>query len=153
MLCHWGSEQLNLIQLLDEIIKVVMSTNKGTYGFISGFIAAATLQPLQNVKMVLLVPPSDAKFTSNFVKNISIAIRYLYQDGKLKAFYRGITANVLRTGFSSSIFFSMLRNCEDFYQKFSFLSDSMAKSFMSSLTARVMSSVMSNPLSVLETRY
>lgn len=103
--------------------------------------------------MVLLVPPSDAKFTSNFVKNISIAIRYLYQDGKLKAFYRGITANVLRTGFSSSIFFSMLRNCEDFYQKFSFLSDSMAKSFMSSLTARVMSSVMSNPLSVLETRY
>jgi hypothetical protein len=66
--------------------------------------------------MVLLVPPSDAKFTSNFAKNISIAFKYLYQDGKIKAFYRGITANVLRTGFSSSIFFSMLRYCEDFYQ-------------------------------------
>lgn len=89
--------------------------SKSQYGFISGSIAAATLQPLENVKMVLMIPPRDIAFTSNFLKNIPIAFRYLYKDDKLRAFYRGITPNVLRTGFSSSIYFSMLRHCEKFY--------------------------------------
>jgi hypothetical protein len=86
--------------------------SKGQYGFISGSIAAAALQPLENVKMVLMIPPTDVPFTPNFIKNIPIAFRYLYQDDKLRAFYRGITPNVLKTGFSSSIYFSMLRYCE-----------------------------------------
>lgn len=86
-------------------------SNKGQYGFISGSIAAAALQPLENIKMVLMIPPNDVAFTSNFLRNIPIASRYLYQDGKIPAFYRGITPNVLKTGFSSAIYFSMLRHC------------------------------------------
>jgi hypothetical protein len=128
-------------------------SSKGQYGFISGSIAAAALQPLENIKMVLMIPPTDAAFTSNFLKNIPIASRYLYNDGKVQAFYRGITPNVLKTGFSSSIYFSMLRNFEEFYQKVAGIKDSMALSFLSSLTARIASAMASNPLSILETRY
>lgn len=128
-------------------------SSKGQYGFISGSIAAAALQPLENIKMVLMIPPTDVAFTSNFLRNIPIASRYLYNDGKVQAFYRGITPNVLKTGFSSSIYFSMLRHFEDFYQRAVGIKDSMALSFLSSLTARIASAMASNPLSILETRY
>jgi len=59
--------------------------------------------------MALLVPPKDIILTSNFIKNVPIATKYLYNDAKMLAFYRGVVANVLRTGLSSSIFFSSLR--------------------------------------------
>jgi hypothetical protein len=59
--------------------------------------------------MALLVPPKDLALTSNFIKNVPIATKYLYQDAQILAFYRGVTANVIRTGLSSSIFFSFLR--------------------------------------------
>lgn len=124
------------------------NSRNGIYGYLSGFTAAAVLQPLENIKMVLLVPPKDIAFTSNFIKNIPIATNYLYSDGGAKAFYRGITPNVIRTGFSSSFFFSTLRFCEDTFQQYG-ISDSILSSFSSSLIARIVSAVVTNPLSVL----
>ncbi len=96
-----------------------------------------------------MIPPKDIAFASNFIQNIPIAFRYLYNDGKIRAFYRGLTANVIRTGFSSSIYFSMLRHCEEFYKNVGGLKDSMFVSFISSTSARILSAVASNPLSVL----
>ena len=80
------------------------------YGYMSGCITAMALQPIENVKMVILVPPKEIQLTNNFAKNIMISINYLRNDGP-KAFYRGLAANVIRTGFSSSIYFSFLRLC------------------------------------------
>lgn len=78
------------------------------YGYMSGCITAIALQPIENVKMVILVPPKEVQLTKNFAKNIMISINYLRNDGA-KAFYRGLVPNVIRTGFSSSIYFSFLR--------------------------------------------
>ena len=68
--------------------------------------------------MALLVPPKDLTLTSNFLKNVPVATKYLYKDGKVEAFYRGVTANVIRTGLSSSIFFSSLRFNEKVQEKY-----------------------------------
>ncbi len=83
----------------------------GLYGSLAGFVAATTLQPLENIKMVMLVPPKEAKLSHRFFKDVIISTKYLYNDGGLKAFYRGVVPNVLRTAFSSAIFFSVLRFC------------------------------------------
>lgn len=130
-----------------------MEKRNGLYGYVSGFITSVTLQPFENIKMVLILPPKDVDLGSNFLKKIPKAAKFLYNDGGLKAFYRGLVPNVLRTSFSSSIFFSVLRLCEDLHQQYGLFEGSRLSSFGSSLIARVVSSVASNPLSVVETRY
>lgn len=34
-----------------------MDSKNGLYGSFSGFVAAALLQPLENIKMVIILPP------------------------------------------------------------------------------------------------
>lgn len=87
----------------------------GLYGSLAGFVAATALQPLENIKMVMLVPPKEVKMAHNFFKDVVISTKYLYNDGGPLAFYRGLVPNVMRTAFSSSIFFSSLR----FFEKYS----------------------------------
>jgi hypothetical protein len=50
------------------------------YGYIAGMTSAIILQPLDNIKMVLMMPPKDIKFTNNFIKNGYISIQYLFKD-------------------------------------------------------------------------
>ena len=130
-----------------------MDGKHGLYGYLSGFTTAAALQPLENVKMVLMLPPKDAILNSNFINNIGKATRYLYQDAGMRAFYRGTVPNVLKTGFSSSIYFSVLRLCETFHQQFNLMNVSMITSFLSSMIARIASAMAANPLSIIETRF
>ena len=122
------------------------------FGYLSGCITAATLQPIENVKMVMIVPPKEVKLTKNFLRNIVISINYLSNDGK-RAFYRGLVPNVLRTGFSSSIYFSFLRFCESLSGKYESTATGKVTTFLSSLFSRIFSSFASNPLSVIQTRY
>ena len=119
------------------------------YGYFSGFVSSVTLQPLENIKMVMLVPPSDLKLTSNFLSNVSASTRYLYNDG-WQAFYRGLIPNVLRSSMSSGVFFTSLRFCEKFTKE---MENYRLASFMCSLVARVTSCGVTNPLSIIETRY
>jgi hypothetical protein len=118
------------------------------FGYLSGCITAATLQPIENVKMVMIVPPKEVKLTKNFLRNIVISINYLSNDGK-RAFYRGLVPNVLRTGFSSSIYFSFLRFCESLSGKYESTATGKVTTFLSSLFSRIFSSFASNPLSVI----
>jgi hypothetical protein len=48
-----------------------MISEKGTYGLIAGVISTAILQPFENVKMALMLPPKELekKFGKNFVSN------------------------------------------------------------------------------------
>ena len=91
---------------------------KGMYGSFAGFIASITLQPLENIKMVLLVPPKELQLSNNFFKNVVTVTKYLHNDEGYRAFYRGLTANMTRTVFSSFFFFSTLRFCEDYSKQF-----------------------------------
>ena len=86
---------------------------KGLYGSLAGFIASVTLQPLENIKMVLLVPPKELQLCNNFFKNVVKVTQFLYNDNGYKSFYRGLVANVTRTAFSSFFYFSTLRLCEN----------------------------------------
>ena len=125
----------------------------GLYGSLAGSVAAITLQPLENIKMVMLVPPKEAKMAHKFLKDVVISTKYLYNDGGLLAFYRGLVPNVLRTAFSSSIFFSSLRLFEQYSKEIENATHSKMVPFISSTLARIMSVFLSNPLSLLETRY
>jgi hypothetical protein len=84
----------------------------GLYGYIAGMTTAAVLQPLDNIKMALMIPPKDLTLTNNFVRNLYRSIIYLAKDGGFQSFYRGLIPNVAKTGFSSAIYFSSLRICE-----------------------------------------
>lgn len=60
-----------------------MNTNKRNtcyYGLMSGLITAATLQPLDNIKMAIMIPPSrlENRLSSNFANNIFFAIKFLH---------------------------------------------------------------------------
>lgn len=123
------------------------------FGSMAGFTAAAIMQPLENVKMVLMIPPNNLTLTNNFLKNLLISTKFLYKDGGLKTFYRGVTPNVLKTAFSSSIYFSVLRLCEKLHQQSTLVTSSMYTSFVSSMIGRIASAVMANPLSIVETRF
>lgn len=85
---------------------------KGAIGSLAGLITSVSLQPMENIKMVLLVPPKDLQLSNNFFRNVVTVTKYLHNDEGAKAFYRGLVPNVLRTVFSSFFFFSFLRLCE-----------------------------------------
>lgn len=83
----------------------------GLYGYLSGFFAASLLQPLDNIKMVVMLPPQDLKLSKNFLRNMKLASMYLASDEGVKSFYKGLIPNVVKTGFSSAVYFSTLRYC------------------------------------------
>lgn len=85
------------------------------YGYISGMSAAVVLQPLDNIKVALMVPPKNLQTSSNPLRNFLIVCRYLAQDGGLSAFYKGTSVNVLKTGISSGLFFWGLRHIEKMF--------------------------------------
>lgn len=126
----------------------------GIYGYISGMTSAIILQPLDNIKMILMMPPKDIKFTNNFVKNGYISIQYLLKDDGLKAFYRGLIPNLLRNGFSSSVYLFSLRFSENINKEYQIVNEnSFGSNFIFSSFGRIMSAIASNPLNILETRY
>jgi len=72
----------NIIKLI--VVKMDSKNAKnGIYGCISGVLVAAALQPLENIKMALLIPPKDIVLSSSFIRNVPIATKYLYNDGKI----------------------------------------------------------------------
>jgi hypothetical protein len=84
----------------------------GLYGYFAGMTTAAILQPFDNIKMALMLPPKDLNLTNNFIRNIYRSVIYLANDEGFRSFYRGLIPNVAKTGFSSAIYFSSLRICE-----------------------------------------
>jgi hypothetical protein len=54
-----------------------MGKNNGYYGYLAGTTTAAILQPFDNIKMVLIVPPNKLTLTNNFLKNIYLAFCYI----------------------------------------------------------------------------
>lgn len=54
-----------------------MGKRNGYYGYLAGTTTAAVLQPLDNIKMALIVPPNKLTLTNNFLKNIYLAFCYI----------------------------------------------------------------------------
>ncbi len=54
-----------------------MGRKNGYYGYVAGTTTAAVLQPLDNIKMALIVPPNKLSLSTNFLKNVYLASRYI----------------------------------------------------------------------------
>jgi hypothetical protein len=86
------------------------------YGYLSGMSAAVALQPLDNIKVALMVPPKDLQTTSNPLRNLYVVCRFLEKEGGISAFYKGTTVSIIKTGISSGIFFWGLRHIEKLFK-------------------------------------
>lgn len=83
---------------------------KGFYGMFSGMATTAALQPLENVKMALMIPPRQLHLSNNFVYNLRNASNYIYASDGISSFYKGIQAATIKAGAGCYIYFSILRH-------------------------------------------
>ena len=92
--------------------------------------------------------------------NVGLVTQYIYKEEGLRSFYKGLVSNVWKTGLSSAIYFYCLRALENAMKKSQIISEQEGQGvqnaqgrFLSSCTARVASSILTNPLGVVESRY
>lgn len=86
-----------------------MGRKNGYYGYLAGTTTAAVLQPLDNIKMALIVPPNKLSLSSNFMRNVYLASKYILAEEGWKSFYKGLVVNAWKTGLSSAVYFYLLR--------------------------------------------
>lgn len=86
-----------------------MGHDKGVLGMISGVLTTALLQPFQNVKVALMLPPKDLSVKGNFLANSYNAINYINRVDGLKGFYKGMAAATLKAASGCYIYFGILR--------------------------------------------
>jgi hypothetical protein len=86
-----------------------MISQNGLFGMISGVITTALLQPFENIKMAIMIPPPSLNLDKNFIANIGTASKYIYnQDGR-KGFYKGLVAAVFKAALGCYSFFGTLK--------------------------------------------
>jgi hypothetical protein len=132
------------IKIISESIKMI--SDKGIYGLVSGIITTSILQPFENVKMALMIPPKDLKLGHNFITNFRWATKYIYKTDGYKGFYKGFAAANIKAGLGCYIYFTVLRYWEKDNQK-------LYEDFIISSTARIISTFLTNPFNIIETRY
>jgi hypothetical protein len=82
---------------------------------ISGVITTVTLQPFENIKMALMLPPRELKpihELNNVIENTRTSCRYIYNADGLRGFYKGLVAATYKAAFGCYIYFSGLRTFE-----------------------------------------
>ena len=87
-----------------------MISDKGLYGMISGVISTAILQPFENVKMALMIPPRNLQLSNNVFYNLVLASRFIFAEDGYKGFYKGMYAATAKAGLGCYIYFSILRH-------------------------------------------
>jgi hypothetical protein len=119
-----------------------MISDKGLYGMVSGVITTGILQPFENIKMALMLPPKDLELNKNFLQNGYLASKYIQKQDGIKGFYKGLVAATAKTALGCYIFFGSLRYFEVEDQ-------SATRNFISSSLARIFSTIVTNPLNVI----
>jgi hypothetical protein len=52
-------------------------TSHGLLGAVAGLIAAAILQPLENINVAMMLPPKDLQLNHSIVNNLLVTKRYI----------------------------------------------------------------------------
>ena len=123
-----------------------MISDKGLFGMFSGVLTTVMLQPFENVKMALMIPPKNLRLKSNFLINMQIAAQYIANHEGLRGFYKGVVAGTSKAAIGCYTYFAILRTFEGEEQK------AMHNFFFSSI-ARIISTIITNPLNIIETRF
>ena len=123
-----------------------MISQNGLLGMVSGVITTALLQPFENVKMAIMIPPARLTLNDNFLTNISTASKYIYQQDGWNGFYKGLVAAVFKAALGCYSFFGTLKYLEREDQH-------AGHNFIHSFTARIVSTIVTNPLNIIETRF
>lgn len=75
-----------------------------------------------------------------------LANRYIYKNDGYSGFFKGLTAAVIKAGMGCYIYFSSLRYFESEDQ-------SPYMDFFHSSLSRILSTILTNPLNIIETRF
>jgi hypothetical protein len=126
-----------------------MISDKGVYGMISGVATTLLLQPFENIKMALILPPRELKADHarhNVIANTKSSCRYIYNSDGVRGFYKGLAAATSKAALGCYIYFSGLRVYEK--EKMTRL-----QNFLVSSLSRLVSTFLTNPLNIVETRF
>lgn len=121
-------------------------------GGIAGIVSATILQPLEVLKINLILLPKQilAAGSTNPFKSFFMAIPIIYKEEGVKGFYRGSFPSILSSGLSATLFFFILHRLERISHRYRI--NEQFGDFMSSATARALASVAVNPLNIWKTR-
>jgi len=131
---------------------ISLLSNHACAGAASGFLIGIFLQPLEIIKVCLIVNPTKLAMlnTANFAESFLLSARVIYQLEGLKGFWRGLSPALLRVGTANSIYFHFLNVFNKMINPLQL--NQRVGDFVSSSSARVLSTLMINPLTMLKTR-
>jgi solute carrier family 25 protein 38 len=121
-------------------------------GAFSGFLTGVILQPLEIIKVCLIVNPTRlaAIADANFLTASYSTIKMVHQIEGIKGFWKGLSPALLEMVFGSAVYFETLYTLT---HNFNYLHFKGAHSdFWASSIARTTSSFLSNPFAVIRTR-
>lgn len=78
----------------------------------SGVTTTLLLQPFENIKMALMIPPRELKsqyLQSSVFANINTSCKYIYSNDGPRGFYKGMTAATLKAALGCYLYFAGLR--------------------------------------------
>ncbi len=116
---------------------------------ISGVVTTVMLQPFENIKMALMIPPYRLKVLhhkGSTMTNIVTSCKYINEKDGVKGFYKGLVAASLKAAFGCYIYFTGLR----YFEKAEMAAH---ENFLISSTSRLISTFLTNPLNIIETRF
>lgn len=121
-------------------------------GAIAGMISGMLLQPLEVLKINLILLPKQFEQIKheNFVKAFVDGSKVIYKAEGIRGFYRGNVPSVLSSGLSAGIFFGTLNFLENLGKKWEV--NRQLTEFLSSATSRAVASLLVNPVNIWKTR-
>lgn len=135
---------------------VVASQNKPAHaalnGALAGLASGIILQPLDVLKVNLILLPKDLESVKgkNFLSSFSSSIRIISEKEGIKGFFRGVVPSTARGASAASIFFTVIDHLKVTLSEK--IDNKNTVDFLSSATARTISSITTNPFTVMKTR-
>jgi len=137
-------------------VKNFIINNDALIGAISGLGTGVVLQPLEVIKVCLIVTPAQqvaAVTTTNATRSFSplaTSIKLIYEKGGVRGFWKGLSPALFEMVSGSAVYFKVLHQMN---KDLKYLDLERSKSdFLSSSIARVASTFVSNPFAVIRTR-
>lgn len=123
-------------------------------GALSGLICGTLFQPLEVIKVNMIILPKGYDYNSrNSFQNFADISRLIYQQSGVRGFWLGTTPSVLRATASSGVYFVLLRAFETISEKRYHVKKRYAMDFFDSGVARTITGLLTNPLCVMRTRW